>query len=69
VEKENRRVYDQAYLTAVFLAAGFAGKQGPKFEEVYGNNEKEEAYVDNAYLKELWLDYASEWNKKRKGGK
>lgn len=69
IERENRRIYDQAYLTAVFIASGISGKPGPTFEEVYGAKEDETAYVDNAVLKELWLDYAETWNKKRKGGK
>ena len=69
MERENRKIYDQAYLTAVFIASGISGKPGPTFEEVYGTKEKEEAYVDDAYLRELWLDYAQAFNKKRKGGK
>ena len=45
----------------------FAGEKVPEYEEVFtGTKTEETQYADNTYVKELFLDYAGEWNKRRR---
>ena len=61
-------MYVQSYLNAIMNGYILNGKPVPTYDEIFKTKTPEnEQYVDNAILKEMWLDYRAVWNKQKRG--
>ena len=66
LEQQKHYVYNNAYLTAVFVGCLFNGKQLPTISEVFPEVKSEETQDNNVLIiKEKLLDFAEQVNKRR----